>query len=226
MPQSTTKSIHQKITRAMLVAALSGAMVALPAVSGAQTANAGPVHSKPSANHKGKAPVRPSRNNSNAGFDTAESSTTAATAGTNKTEISPERRRSYREAIIKRVQKFRDATRERYRKIRESIQARRAAKREKKFQQVEQKFQAVTEALKAGTKVDVTLMVTHQGILKSRDVFVISKNGFKVDITQGMKLSPVTTDISVNDVPSTLARRIPISSQVQVYNVINKDNVA
>jgi hypothetical protein len=211
----------------MLVATLSGAMIALPAVSGAQTANAGPVHSKSSASQKGKVPDRLSRNNSSASF-AAESSTTAATAGTNKTEISPEKRRSYREAIIKRVQKFSDATRERYRKIRESIQARKAAKREKKSQQVEQKFQAVTDALNTEANVKVTLVATQRGIRKTRTEFVISKDGSRVDITQGVKLSPVATDISVSDVPSTLARRIPISSQVQVQvnNVIYKDNVA
>jgi len=219
MPQSTTKSIHQKITRVTLVAALSAAMVALPAISGAQTANAGPVHSKPSASHKGKTPVRPSRNNSNASFDGAESSAAAVTADANKAEISPEKRRSYREAISKRVQRVRDAARERYRKIRERIQAWRAAKREKKFQQVEQKFQAVTDALNTEADVKVTLVATQRGIRKTRTEFVISKDGSQVDITQGVKLSPVANGISVRDVPSTLAKRIPAGSKVQVTDV-------
>jgi hypothetical protein len=225
MPQSNTKPIRRKITGAMLIAALSGAVVALPAISGAQTAHAGPVSSKISAHRKGKAPVRP-KVNPGASSEASGSSTTASATPTSRTDVAREKYRKSRGAIHKKAQKIRDAALERYRKIRERYRAWRAAKRDKKFQQVEQKFQTVTDALNAGTNVDVTLAVTHQGILKSRDVFVISKNGSKVGITQGMKLSPVATDISVNDVPAALARRIPIGSQVQLHNVINKDNVA
>jgi hypothetical protein len=218
MPQSNTKSIRRKITGAMLVAVLSGAMVALPAISGAQTANAGVVISKINAHRKGKAPVRP-RVNPSATSEASGSSTTVSATHTSKADVAREKYRKSREAIHKKAQKVRDAARERYRKIRERYRAWRAAKRDKKIQPVEQKFQAVMDTLSLESNVKVTLVATQRGIRKTRTEFMISKNGSRIDITQGVKLSSVANNISVSEVPSTLAKLIPASSKVQVTEV-------